>query len=81
MAKVTISNDNRYHRNRVEIAEYAKRWDCDIASAARRWANDNGVTYGDELREFENYVCALQSQTNIGHNLVKKYFAGEDVEL
>ena len=73
-----ICTENVFHQHRAEIADISRNDDCDISTAARKWATENGVHYGDELKEFETFISFLQSEAVKGKNLVKEYFDGLD---
>lgn len=75
--KMTISNENRFHAHRAEIRAIGKERNVDVSTASRMWAHEKELSdYTDELREFEEYVAALQKETTAENNLVLKYFEG-----
>ena len=75
--KKTISSENRFHANRAEIRAIGKNKTVDVSTAARMWAHEKDLSdYTDELREFEEYVAALQKETTAENNLVLDYFEG-----
>ena len=75
--KKTISSENRFHTHRAEIRAIGKNKNVDVSTAARMWAYSMALTdFSDELREFEEYIAALQAETTKGNNLVLKYFEG-----
>ena len=75
--KMTISNENRFHAHRAEIRAIGKERNVDVSTASRMWAYEKELSdYTDELREFEEYVAALQKDTTSENNLVLNYFEG-----
>ena len=72
MKEVTISPDNVFHVNRKEIAAISAAEGCDVASAARIFANERGIAFGKSLKEFEEYVAAKQAASTPGNNLVRR---------
>lgn len=77
MKENTIRAENIFHVHRQEIAAISAADNCDVGTAAREWAHEHGVPYGEELKEFTDYVAYLQSETNKGKNFVRRYFAGD----
>ena len=74
-----ICSENIFHQHRAEIADISRNDDCDISTAARKYATMHDIPYSDgQLKEFEDQIAMLQHDTEKGANLVKEYFEGLD---
>lgn len=74
----TISENNRFHVHRVDIANVCKAQDKDVGVGAKIWAQENNIeNHKEEYEEFIKHVSLLQRLTTEKDNRVAAYFRGE----